>query len=121
MWVFTTDGFYSVVRHKEFTDRVVVRSRRRKHLERLCTFMGLDADHVILETPDADYRWRMTAPRHVWAWYLQDYAGRQLKYTNFKDAAGKIKADGRYSSVLHDVWATMRGLQEDRKSWPDEC
>jgi hypothetical protein len=120
MWVFTTDGFFSTVRSREFTDRVVVRSRKRDHLERLCTFLGWDADHFILETPDADYRWRMTVLKHIWSWYLAVYVARHLKYTNFKDAAEKVEADGRYSSALHDVWTTMNKLQEDRKSCTDE-
>jgi hypothetical protein len=113
MWVFTTDGFYSVVEHREHPSLLLVRARDEGDLQRLrkhlVTTHGLSA--TIQHTPDGDYAWRMTVPRDLWTSYLQD-AVEAIEYRNFKDAV-TLRQGWQRSSLYHNVWATMMQLQHE--------
>ena len=58
MWIFTQDGFLSVVEHRDDSDCLIVRSRARDDLERMAHFAGQE----IIVMPDADYRFRVEVP-----------------------------------------------------------
>ena len=58
MWIFTKDGFYSVIKDKYCTEgELMVRARLRIDLERLLA--KLDSDAEILVIKQADYRYRV--------------------------------------------------------------
>ena len=110
MWVFTTDGFYSAVEHKNDPSLVMVRARAKEDLANLRTRLApTGVTLFIAHTPDGDYEWRMSLPRHLWARYL-DTAVEAIDYLNFKDAVTHEQGWQR-SSLYHDVWATMMQLQ----------
>ena len=57
----------------------------------------------------ADYAWRVSVPRSVWAEYLTS-ATFDLDYTNFKEAVAVRAKPGR-AGLYARVWATMLELQ----------
>ena len=57
MWVFTKLGFISVVKHAQKKGWLLVRARRRDHLQAILKSAGISL--MIKETPDADYRFRV--------------------------------------------------------------
>ncbi len=69
MWIFTQDGYVSVVQHFTPTPgaELLVRARTRPHLEQVLGLV-MPADRVtglIRSTPDHDYPWRAAVDRSV--------------------------------------------------------
>ena len=56
MWIFTSRGFLSVVRHTEKSEVLIVRSRFRGHIERIFFKARVEEDAT------RDYRYRDTEP-----------------------------------------------------------
>ncbi|MDP2361999.1 MAG: hypothetical protein Q8O14_14825 [bacterium] len=116
MWLFTTLGYYSITRSRLEPDRYQIRARDRQHLERLSVHMDLDmmarmSLGQIIETPSADYRWRIIVDERQLRAVVEALA-RCITYFNFKtEAATTAAADHSYRAALHDVWARMNRLQ----------
>jgi hypothetical protein len=95
MWICFNDGFISAVEDKGDRSRLMVRARRREHLETIVP------GRKIIVTPDRDYRYRVLISK-------DDYADavaarvRGIDYGNFKNSVG----DGD----LHDVYARFWSL-----------
>ncbi|HEY3331970.1 MAG TPA: hypothetical protein VGK19_18200 [Capsulimonadaceae bacterium] len=102
MWIFLSDAFLSVVAHRDKPDCLLVRARRRGDLEKL-----IGAETQVDVTEDADYLFRATVSRNVFAKVIADRV-KAIDYDNFKSA---IK-DEAYHDACLDVWATMRELQQ---------
>lgn len=115
MWLFTTIGFYSIVRSSLEPDHFQIRARKREHLVNLQEHMeyqfGRGCLGNIIACPDADYRWRLIVnqPR------LETTLGELLAmvdYTNFKSAVHKqLPADAAYHATLIPVWREMLVMQ----------
>lgn len=43
MWIFTKDGFFSAVEHRDNSDLLMIRARCREDIERLAECLGADA------------------------------------------------------------------------------
>ncbi len=107
MWVFTIDGFYSAVQHRDQANALMVRARDREDLRRMQQRAGTDVP--ISHTPNGDYAYRITLDKGAWVAYLSA-ASEAIDYGNFKDAVGQRLGHDR--AVLYlDVWATMLELQ----------
>ena len=98
MWLFTSQGFISVVADKDNpeTGNLLVRARDRNHLSDL--FPNAE---IFCKTP-SDYKWR--------AWVLRDEVSSllqsqidNLNYTNFKNSI----PDNKYHDACLDVWNVM--------------
>ncbi len=112
MWIFTTDGFFSIVKSAQCgDDELAVRARVRKDLERFLDETGFETD--ILEFPDGDYHYMILAPAAVVADYLAEEV-EAVDYPNFKDACQRIAGGPARARAhaLHSVWSAMMGLQE---------
>lgn len=109
MWVFTPEGFFSVVKDRLDETRVIVRARHRPHLENLKRSMNFTTKITTLK--GADYPFRMRMNRHAWASVVSMMA-QEIHYTNFKDCAAQQEkshnVDGRYVDLLHDIWRASR-------------
>lgn len=92
MWIFTKNGFYSAVEHKDDPEMIVLRSQFKGDLEEL----GLTSE--IAETPAADYRFRATIPRQRFK-NLVCKEIAELNYPKFKPAV-KDKSPLRKESYL---------------------
>lgn len=88
MWLFTSKGFYSVVT----TDRggeYMVRSRVKVDLEALLPIIEpFGRGRVVLETPDADYRYRLVVDTDEWL-RIAEVLSAEINYDNFKDRVGR--------------------------------
>ena len=109
MWLFTRYGFYSVSAQGQ---KFVVRARLEYHLVALLRrFPNLERHGAaIIETPRADYRWRIEAQRHAWRAALSEMADEQT-WPNFKAEAERFNGPCEYTESLHRVWGEMFGLQ----------
>ena len=123
MWLFTQYGFFSAVCARQGDgshgqpvdpDRIMIRARRREHLDRLLARFAEAFDGIeVHESTATDYRFRIFVDKTDWADVLQDL-GDELDYDNFKSAvANRLTSDtdGDYENALHDVWEVMYGLQ----------
>lgn len=105
MWLMTTDGFFSAVEDRDDAGSVFVRARVRGDLDHLAETLGAE----VLETPAADYPFRVRVPKAAWARYVADRAER-IDYDNFKDAVAARQGHDR-AEVYMGVWSALRRLQ----------
>lgn len=107
MWVFTKLGFISVVKHAQKKGWLLVRARRRDHLQAILKSAGISL--MIKETPDADYRFRVELkPGELENVLIAAIDG--IDYTNFK-AEVDSGSDHKYGQVLHRIWSAALPLQ----------
>lgn len=120
MWLYTKYGFFSVVCAREGDGahgnpvdprRVMVRARRREHLEHL-----LSEVPGVHQSVGTDYRYRVFLPKDAWAAIARALA-EDIDYDNFKDAAHAHldwTPHGQcYTESLADVWEMTARIQDD--------
>jgi hypothetical protein len=108
MWIFTTQGFYSVVIHREDPERLIIRARAREDIDALREQIpSLEP----FEDRSADYLHRAIVQREEWVAALA-LLGSQIDYDNFKTAVADREGCGRARLYGH-VWGEMLSLQED--------
>lgn len=113
MWLFTPDGFYSAVQHKDDPDKIMVRTRAKKHAERLVLALPEGERPPVMETPPpADYRWRVTLTRGQWVYLVAKFAA-EIAYGNFKNEAHKREHPSGFMPALHRVWGNLMDFQDD--------
>ena len=106
MWIFTTQGFYSVVQHVDRPEQVIVRCRTREDLEALGEQIpSLEP----FEDAGADYRYRAVVDRSDWVAALSALA-EQLDYPNFKNEVANRQGYER-SALYGHLWSALRPLQ----------
>ena len=59
MWICLNDAFISAVQHRDKPNHLMVRARRREHLA------AVFPEAEIIETPTADYRWRVVVTKNA--------------------------------------------------------
>ncbi len=110
MWLFTVDGFYSVVADSEDPGRVWIRGRHlgdiRTARERLA---ALGTQVEIIKTPKADYPYRIGVSRDDFIRWLERQ-GQAVVYPNFKAEVLRQRGPGDYEELLHMVWALARDV-----------
>ena len=121
MWlILSRTGFLSVVvpRNQKTGeiehDRLMIRARKREHLELLRSQHAVLTGLRILRSPDhADYRWRVLVPRSVFAEVMREIVER-LDVTNVKSDAHAHEAEtGRdFARAMHDIHARLARLQD---------
>ncbi|MGI9021357.1 MAG: hypothetical protein ACR2G3_11685 [Solirubrobacterales bacterium] len=107
MWLFTTQGFYSVVAHRNDAAKVIVRARAREDLEALKNQIP---SLRIFEDAEADYRYRAVVDHEKWVAAVAILAAG-IDYPNFKSAVAERQGIDR-ERVYMRVWAEMLGIQE---------
>jgi hypothetical protein len=101
----TTNGFFSAVEDRDDCDAVFVRARVREDAEHMAAAVG----GKVIETPTADYRFRVRMAKTDWAGYVADCASA-IDYDNFKNAVAARQGPAR-ASVYGEVWATLLELR----------
>ena len=109
MWLFTTQGFYSVVAHRTDRSKVIVRARAREDLEALREQIP---SLRIFEDTDADYRYRAIVEHEKLVAAVAILAA-SIDYDNFKNAVAERQGHDRAHTYM-GVWAGMRELQDER-------
>ncbi|MDA3799756.1 MAG: hypothetical protein PF692_11825 [Kiritimatiellae bacterium] len=110
----TKYGFFSVVcAHdddgKPHKSLMMIRSRKRSHLEKLKEFYELPE---IIENTGTDYRYRIIADRDVTLAMMGKLA-EDIDYSNFKNAAHKnCHDDWDYGDFLMSVWSEGLAMQK---------
>ena len=122
MWIFTKHGFFSAVCARKGDgmrgqpvdpNRIMIRARVSAHLEALKErFPDRLGKSVILESPEADYAYRLLIPKSDWGQVLLDLA-EEIDYDNFKSkvANNPEKVGAAYRDSLHEGWSVMNRLQ----------
>jgi hypothetical protein len=109
MWLFTRYGFFSVTVSKQDPSKMQIRARSKADLERLAEFakdkMGADLGEII-ETPHADYHYRLIVGPSTWGQLAVKLAD-DVDYSNFKN---EIRDPYRHA-LYEEVWFTMLKLQ----------
>ena len=122
MWLFTRYGFYSIACANKPDGSVdpltvMVRARRRLHLNSLMERFPVIAGAGIVVLPHRDYRYRLVVPKAVWVTIMAGLAEEQ-DWSNFKNETARFQgATGAdFVSALHRVWEVMHGLQRSEGS-----
>ena len=112
MWLFTSEGFVSVVAHNEKPDTLLVRARDEDSLLSLVEATGATLRH----TPQADYPYRIEALREAFtAWLVEQVSN--LDYPNYKSRMWSERPE--LSSVLHSIWELCHDLTPNRVTEAD--
>jgi len=108
MWVIGTDGFVSLVAHRDSADMVRARARRRDHL--VDTF-GLSDDEVEdLGENCSDYRWHADISRDRAAEALAKMVYRIDYTSHVKEEVSK--GDNLMYRAMMKCWRALRPLQD---------
>lgn len=122
MWMMTKYGFFSVVEFRGEPHNLLIRARRRDHLEAIKKrFAQQLTGYEILQTSEADYPCRMKVPRRTWESIVCEIIAHEIDYPDFKSA---VKNPGTrtynpglasYLNFLHRVWSLGHGMEDPRK------
>ena len=99
MWIFSQEGFYSIVQKP---DGYHVRARRKQDLVNV----GLSA---IKSYAGSDYPWRAILPNRADLQKLMQTLGNSVDYPNFKGRIGKREDQRQRLDRYHKIWAIMAG------------
>ncbi len=111
MWIFKNDAFVSIVQDRIMPDQLWVRARVKGDLER---FFGEELKELgltVVETNDADYRFRVTTDRLI-VENLVAEAVNSIDYDNFKSSIADDKEGDRRHTAYMGVWSTMLRYQK---------
>lgn len=111
MWIFTKDGFFSVVQKpgQKGSDMVTIRSRDKKDLLNLVKVIG---QHVIVDGGGTDYEFRLICHKRAFKTYLANQVN-EIDYDNFKHEV-QIK-DKKRASIYLEIWGAMTRVAKSIK------
>jgi hypothetical protein len=107
MWIFTENGFISAVADPKDPSRLAIRARDRESLDALVALTHQE----VVTTPHGDYPYRIFVSPQEFASFVAETAVG-IDYDNFKSRVA-ITRGYSYTNALHDVWAVMRGTEDD--------
>lgn len=116
MWLFTPEGFFSVVTAEEFGEELQVRTRSTEDLERLRGSRFPDLGPTV-SIAHRDYPYRAFCTKSALAACLARMA-EGLDYDNFKDAVAARHSRSR-AGIYHEVWADCRKIERDAAGSPE--
>lgn len=116
MWIFTKDGFYSVVEKKTNEGMLVVRARCKDDLERFLKKVNPVNSAYIETGTGTDYEYRVFVRREVWEDYLV-MACSEINYHNFKGMIEETNVDKpsvleSRLDAMYAVWVAMMQFQK---------
>lgn len=115
MWIASTAGFFSIVRkidHARGDSRrpYQIRARDRRDLVALQKLVSEIRRVPILETPEADYRWRLIVSDSQIGWVFARLA-ETIEYPNFKATIQNTPVQSEKIGLYNQVWDIMAGHQ----------
>lgn len=108
MWVMTSAGFFSAVEDRNNNLNVIVRARAETDIKKMAALTG----SRYAKTPDADYPYRLTCGKEVWANTLKVLA-LNINYDNFKNSV----TDDDHREAYHAVWTDMHAIDDRYKNY----
>lgn len=124
MWLISKHAFVSVVRHNNKAGAVLIRARDIKDLQGLGEIAEENSvpgfsSSAILETPDADYGFRIVESQENWIRLAGVVAG-QIDYGNFKNAVADISPER--AEIYGQVWSDLMKIQyPNSETWSDRA
>jgi hypothetical protein len=97
MWIAHTEGWISIVSHRDDPEVLLVRARRDDHI----THLWPDAEIIILA--DADYRYRAAISREMVAEVIAEVL-INMEYDDFKSHVSDVELRTSFLSI----WDFMR-------------
>jgi hypothetical protein len=111
MWHIDQNGAYSIVKKNCEPDELLVRARVLDDLKRLAEKLNIP-ETAIIETPRADYLYRMTVKVGAFAEYLAT-ALFAIDYQNFKTSLPfNTQLDKKRALAYTAVWSALHHLQQ---------
>jgi hypothetical protein len=111
MWIFTPNGFLSVVRDNQKKGHVLIRARAKADIWNL--YRRFHAKHK-MSRPKADenrdYRWRVSMKKRDWA-RIAYKLSMEISYTNFKNEVHTHADQENKNSAYLSVWSAMLRVQ----------
>lgn len=114
MWTFHPSvGFFSAVIDRQKPGNILVRFRDPEHAAAFLALAwkgkrGRKSD--IRETPQADYRWKLSITAERFTATVSDLAD-EVTYSNFKSECGRRPLMGSAMHALQEVWHVMHEHQ----------
>lgn len=105
MWIFTKQGFYSAVQHRDDPERIIIRARAKKDIEALKAQIP---NLITFTDKTADYPHRAIVSRDEWLIALARL-GAEIDYPNFKSAIADNKRHNTYLSV----WSKLLEIETE--------
>lgn len=109
MWVASVYGWFSVSESSVEPGKIQVRARERADLEALQAATGIASP--IIETPTADYRFRLLVSRSAWVDVVAKTLAESVTYRNFKNAISATPGQRHKCPAYHEVWGVMEQFQ----------
>jgi hypothetical protein len=103
MWIFTKDGFYSVVEDRNDPSVFLVRARIEGDIERLWPTAKVERN------TGTDYAYRARIHRTVVSKVLAETV-EEIDYDNFKSAVTDDRRGGFYAQIWNIAWDMQRAL-----------
>ena len=103
MWIFLSNSFLSIVKHRDLPESLLVRARVEGDIT------NVFPDAAVFQDRIADYRFRAIIPRAVVGQALLA-AAEAIDYTNFKNS---VPNPVRHDAYM-EVWSVMQELQDHR-------
>jgi hypothetical protein len=116
MWLFTSDGFFSVVQKPQDRKKgtLTIRTRNRADMDTLVSDYFPDAEPYRVKY--SDYEWRIRVPKGEWAKAVSQMA-MNIDYSNFKDEVTRRQGWDRHDVYLK-VWRALLAISDrPRKGW----
>jgi hypothetical protein len=111
MWHIDQNGAYSIVKKHCEPDELLVRARVLDDMKRLANKLNI-SEAAIIETPRADYLYRMTVKVSAFAEYLAT-AVFAIDYSNFKTSLPfETQLDKKRAQAYSAVWSALNHLQQ---------
>jgi hypothetical protein len=104
MWVFSSQGFLSIVRHIDKPEVLIVRSRFRGHIERIFP------KALVIEDAERDYRFRAELPAKEVSKVIARLVS-EIDYDNFKGSLDMN--DEKYFESCVEVYNSVARGSED--------
>mgnify|MGYP001244664373 CR=1 FL=1 len=103
MWIFTKDGFYSVVQksNQKGTDLLTVRSRYKSDMAKLIKSLKIPEDMLLKEAGD-DYEYRVVVEKSVLADYMKEQV-MLIDYSNFTHEIELRNKKGRIFILVYGL------------------
>jgi hypothetical protein len=111
MWLFTTAGFFSIVRDRNDASRHHLRARCREDLENLRALVP-DLPPPVASHPGSDYTWRILCPASLLPQVLTTL-GSRIGYANFKSEVATTPGQQDKLPAYHKIWAAMAAWGAD--------
>lgn len=114
MWLFTQHGFVSITVSTDDPNAMQLRFREHQDAANFKALAKLawNRDADILETPQADYRWRIICEPGE-ATIMLAYLAEQIDYRNFKGRMSTLPDQRPKMHDLHRVWHIMHDRQRN--------